>query len=127
MYVGGGAGRSSDELGVTVDVDVVLEAKVVLPAFLCPACIDVLLRQFAGLLPQSMGTASCLMMALSSRPLRWIGTGTKVASMICPALEFNTEVSQRLTQAIKQGFGQLVCLEGFSKCPDGAGIGYVAR
>ena len=109
------------------DVDVVLEAKVVLPAFLCPACIDVLLRQFGRALAPVNGYSILLDDGVVFAAVALDRHGNESGVDDLSALEFNTEVSQRLTQAIKQGFGQLVCLEGFSKCPDGAGIGYVAR
>jgi len=80
MYAGGGTGGG--ELGVLVDVDVVLVAIIALPAFLRPAGITVFLRQLGRGLAPVDGAASALMMVLVSRPLRWIGTGTKVASMI---------------------------------------------
>ena len=57
---------------------------VVLPAFLRPARVDIFLRQFGRGSPHLTGTASALMGALLSGLLRWMGTGTKVASMICP-------------------------------------------
>lgn len=75
-----------DELGILVDVDVVLVAIVVLIAFLRPACLRVFLRPFGRSLAPVNATAPTLMMALVSRPLRWIGAGTKVVSTIWPLL-----------------------------------------
>ncbi|CAH1213152.1 hypothetical protein NTGBS_970015 [Candidatus Nitrotoga sp. BS] len=82
MVAGGGSGGDGDELGVLVDDYGVLVAIVALPAFLRPAGITVFLHPFDRVLIHPMGIASALMMALVSRPLRWIGTGIKVASMI---------------------------------------------
>jgi len=67
-------------------VDVVLGAVVALPVLLRPAGAMSFCVSLAGVLPHSTGTVPCLTRALSSSPLRWIGTGTKVASMIWPLL-----------------------------------------
>lgn len=52
MHIGGRTGLRRNELGIPVDVDMVLVAVVVLPTFLCPAGINVFLRQLGrGLAP----------------------------------------------------------------------------
>ena len=81
MYAGGGTG-GGDEIGILVDVDVVLVAIVVLSAFLRPAGITVLLRQFGRGFAPVDGDSIGLDDGVGLASVALDGTGTKVASMI---------------------------------------------
>lgn len=126
MYAGTGASSGGDELGVLVDVDVVLVAIVVLPAFLRPAGITVFLRQFGrGLAPvdrHRIGLDEGVVLASVALDRHRDKGGVNDLA----ALEFDSSRRQCLIRSFEQGISQLVLFERFTKCPHGAGIGYVA-
>src|SRR4249920_3795492 len=73
-----------DQLVLGVRIHVVLVAKEALAVLLRPAGVAVLLAQFGGLLLPGRGVSPTFTVSFSSRLLRCFGTGTIVASTICP-------------------------------------------
>ncbi len=74
------------QLVTAVDVDVVLVAVMALAVFPVQRASQSFRRSLAGFSFHASGVSPALMVAFSSRLLRYLGTGTIDASMICPPI-----------------------------------------